>query len=108
MRSSTGTQNGPLYGVAGPSPQRRGFHASGGSGFLVRLVAIARRLQKVVGRYRLVADLGQLEDEIDGLVLEDRRPQAFAHLGVLAVELENLAFLARIALGFADHRLVDL
>ena len=38
--------------------------------------------------------VGQLEDEIDHLVLEDRRPELGQELGVVAVVVEDLALLA--------------
>src|SRR5262245_20866870 len=49
---------------------------------------------KLFGLHLLFRHLGQFEDEIDGLVFEDRRPELGEELGVVAVVVVDLALLA--------------
>ena len=50
---------------------------------------------KLFGRHLGVRHLGELEDVIDGLVLEDRRPELGEELRVAAIIIVDLALLAR-------------
>ena len=60
------------------------------------------------GVTRSLVDLGQLDDEVDHLVLEDRRAQIVDRVGVLAVVVDDLALVARVAARLARQRLVQL
>src|SRR5512143_2938538 len=50
---------------------------------------------KLLHAHRLLGDLGELEDVVDHLVLEDRRAELCEELGVVAVLVVDLALLAR-------------
>ena len=50
---------------------------------------------KLLGADRLLRHVGKLGDEIDHLVLEQRRPDLGQSLGIVAVEVVDLALLAR-------------
>src|SRR5271169_1865530 len=52
------------------------------------------------------SNLGQLDDEVDNLVLEDRRPQRVDGAGVLAIKIEDLAFVTGMPTRFPGDRLV--
>src|SRR6476661_8960065 len=50
---------------------------------------------KFLGRHLGVRYLGEFEHVVDGFILEDRRPELSKELGVVAVIIVDLAFLAR-------------
>ena len=61
-------------------------------------------LQQLLHRHLLLGRLGLLEDVVDHLVLEDRRPQLDQRRRVLLVVLVDEALLARIAPRLLDQR----
>src|SRR4026208_1203839 len=61
-------------------------------GVVVVLVRIGVKLFRC---HRLLGHLGELENVIDHLVLEDRRPELGEKLGVVAVIVVDFALLAR-------------
>ena len=65
-------------------------------------------LAQIFDRDGALRHLGQIDDEVDHLVLEDRRAQIGHGLGRLLVELEDLALLAGILLGLAEQGHVGL
>src|SRR6202040_4376645 len=53
-------------------------------------------------------DLGQLDNEVDDLVLEDRGPQVGDRLWSLPIEIQDLALVTGMPPRFAGDRLVEL
>src|SRR5581483_4717374 len=80
--------------------RRRLFACRGRRGF--------EQAQQLLRRNPPLRGLGQFEDEIDDLLLEDRRAQIAQRLGVAAVVVDHLALVAGMTLRLADQRLVDL
>src|SRR5579871_6042246 len=66
--------------------------------FLVKLLAIDR----------LVGHLGKFDDEIDHLLLEDRRPHGRERIGVLAVEVPDFLLATGELAHPLDQRPVEL
>src|SRR6185312_13699715 len=65
-----------------------------GGGLLVRLAAGRHQLLR---RHRLLVRLGQLDDKVDDLFLEDRGAQIVQRVGVVAVVIDHLALVAGMA-----------
>src|SRR5262245_32828298 len=61
---------------------------------VVMVVVVVGIGEEFFGLHLLFRHLCQLEDEIDGLVFEDRRPELGEELGVVAVVIVDLALLA--------------
>src|SRR3984893_521279 len=53
-------------------------------------------------------DLGQFDNEVDDLVLEDRGPQVGDRLWILPIEIQDLALVTGMPPRFAGDRLVEL
>src|ERR1700720_2956553 len=53
-------------------------------------------------------DLGQFDNEVDDLILEDRGPQVGDRLWSLPIEIQDLALVTRMPPRFAGDRLVEL
>src|SRR5262245_21705792 len=66
------------------------------------------RLQKLLHAHLLLGGLGLLDDVIDHLVLEDRRPQLDQGCRILLVVLVDEALLARIAARLIDQGALEL
>src|SRR4029453_18025399 len=60
---------------------------------VVMVVVVVGIGEEFFGLHLLFRHLGQLEDEIDGLVFEDRRPELGKELGVVAVMVVDPALL---------------
>ncbi len=84
--------------------------ALGRLGGLRRAVALGKVVfaQEIVARHVLVGDLGEPEDQVDHLLLIDRRAQARLGVRALAQLVEHLLLAAAIAHGLGPHRLGEL
>src|SRR5258708_25857556 len=65
-------------------------------------------LEQLARRHGAVGHLGDLQDVVDHLVLEDRRAQVVARAGLLAVIIHHFALMAGIATHLLAARPADL
>src|SRR5512144_357891 len=75
---------------------------------MVMMIAGVRIGVEFFGADRLLRHIGKLGDEIDHLVLEQRRPDLGESLGIVAVEVVDLALLARELPNPLEQRAVHL
>ena len=64
--------------------------------------------QQLLLRHRLVGHVGELEDVVDHLLLEDRRAQRLQRVGILPVIVEDLLLLAAVAPRLVVERALQL
>ena len=76
---------------------------------MVMVVIIAIRIGvELLGAHLLVGDLGEFGDVVDHLVLVDRRPELGEHARIIAIEIVDLALLARELADALHQRAVHL
>src|SRR5689334_4207354 len=67
-----------------------------------------RQAKQILRADLALFDLGQFNNEVDDLILEDRGPQVGDRLWILPIEIQDLALVTGMPPRFAGDRLVEL